>query len=183
MAPFDPAETAIHRGAESVEKNNIRPITKVLQFITSVLDNVSELDTERYMAEMANNDAIPNAVSEAFEKVRREAYAAGWKAAMAAVSKAASELVDPQTVDDIEGGISDLSTPTARAGDPKAGSTPWWVLQAIRKRNGMTGAEVVSVVTEGGHKVSEASIRTSLIRLERRKLIESRHKRWYPKGA
>ena len=44
-----------------------------------------------------------------------------------------------------------------RPGDPKTGSTPWDVLQAIRKKHGMTGSEVVSVVTEGGHKVSEAN--------------------------
>ena len=60
------------------------------------------------------------------------------------------------------------------------GSTPWYVLQAVRKKHGMTGSEVVSVVQEGGHRVSDGSIRTSLFRLSDKKLIVSRHKKWFP---
>jgi hypothetical protein len=43
----------------------------------------------------------------------------------------------------------------------------------------MTGSEVVSVVQESGHKVGEGSIRTTLIRLRDRKLIASRHGKWF----
>jgi len=128
---------------------------------------------------MTNGNEIPASLAEAIEKIRREAYSAGWRDAVAALNKAAAEAADaaPESFD---GG--DIQPP-GRAGDPKAGSTPWYVLQAVRKRHGMTGSEVVSVLHESGHKVSDASIRTSLIRLEARKLIVSRHKKWFPQGA
>jgi hypothetical protein len=150
-----------------------------------VLDSVSELNTERYMEAMASTEpAIPSVLTEVVEKIRQEAFAAGWKAAVTEVVQSLTNLTIPEGVSEYRIEANEISGPSiSRPGDPKTGSTPWYVLQAIRKRQGMTGAEVVSVVQDGGHKVSEASIRTSLIRMERRKLIESRHKRWYPKGA
>ncbi len=129
---------------------------------------------------MNNGDSNSNPLMEAAEKLRREAYAQGWRDALAALAKAA-EAAD---IDAAEGtgpaGPIDFSTGSSTVTGVTQGSTPWYVLQAVRKRHGMTGSEVVSVVQEGGHKVSDASIRTSLIRLERKKLIVSRHKKWFP---
>lgn len=134
---------------------------------------------------MTNGNETSRILEEAGEKIRREAFIAGWKAAIAAINKAASELVDVPQEDFNSADM--LAVPNnitiTMAGDPKTGSTPWYVLQAVRKKHGMTGSEVISIVTEGGHKVSDASIRTSLIRLERKKLIVSRHKKWFPQGA
>lgn len=138
---------------------------------------------ERYMAATTNGSELPGALAEAVEKIRREAYSAGWRDALAALNKAAAEMANEPSesfeISDMQAVPSSVSF--ARSGDPKTGSTPWYVLQAVRKRSGMTGSEVVSAVQDGGHKVSEASIRTSLTRLERKKLIESRHKKWFPK--
>jgi hypothetical protein len=131
------------------------------------------------MAIMNTGNQANNALAEAAEKIRREAYQAGWRDAVAALSKAAQEAAE-LSPDDMGGG--DFGTPSGSqqsANGVSQGSTPWYVLQAVRKRPGMTGSEVISVVHEGGHRVSEASIRTSLMRLERKKLIISRHKKWF----
>jgi hypothetical protein len=129
---------------------------------------------------MSNGD-LNSLFAEAAEKLRREAYAQGWRDAVAALNKAAAEAADLAPVEQGQGG-SDF-TP-AGTGQPVTGvtqgSTPWYVLQAVRKKHGMTGSEVVSVVQEGGHRVSDGSIRTSLIRLQDKKLIVSRHKKWFP---
>jgi Penicillinase repressor len=130
------------------------------------------------MATMNNGDT-GNPLAEAAEKIRREAYAQGWRDAVAALNKAAGEITELGPADIGSGPIDFNSGPQSASGVTQ-GSTPWYVLQAVRKRHGMTGSEVVSVVQEGGHKVSSASIRTSLMRLEHKKLIVSRHKKWFP---
>jgi hypothetical protein len=118
---------------------------------------------------MTNGDNN-NPLIEAAEKLRREAYAQGWRDAVAALTKAAAEATEGEMPNPV--GAVDYSTltPPAASGVTQ-GSTPWYVLQAVRKRQGMTGSEIVSVVQEGGHKVSEGSIRTSLARLRDRNLI------------
>lgn len=153
--------------------------TQVLQFITDVLYDVAELNIERYIAAMTNGNEIDQTLAAAAERIRREAYAAGWRDAVATLNKAMVEFTEsgglPEGAMDLSGG----SGGTGNASGLTTGSTPWYVFQAIKKRPGMTGAEIVSVVQEGGHRVSEGSIRTSLTRLEKRKLIVSRHKRWF----
>jgi predicted transcriptional regulator len=44
----------------------------------------------------------------------------------------------------------------------------------------MTGAEIVAAVQEAGHNVSEGNIRTSISRVKDKKLIVSRHNKWFP---
>jgi len=128
---------------------------------------------------MSNGNEIERSLVEAAEKIRREGYAAGWRDAMAAVAKAAGDLAPPDIVPD-----ADTDFPASPAFPNltgiKMGSTPWYVLQAVKKRPGMTGSEVVEVVVGGGHKVSDGLIRTSLARLGEKKLIVSRHRKWFP---
>ncbi len=128
---------------------------------------------------MTNGDNN-NPLMEAAEKLRKEAYAQGWRDALAALTKAATEAAELNPNTDSGQGSIDFSTGNREMIGITQGSTPWYVFQAVRKRHGMTGSEVVSVVQESGHKVSDASIRTSLMRLERKKLIVSRHKKWFP---
>ena len=134
---------------------------------------------------MTNGDNN-NPLMEAAEKMRREAYAQGWRAGIKALLDAigvagpelANQVEDNFDIADSMAGVPNIVV--SRPGDPTLGSTPSYVLQAVRKRPGMAGSEVVSVVQEGGHKVPEGSIRTTLVRLERKKLIVSRHKKWFP---
>jgi hypothetical protein len=129
---------------------------------------------------MNNGNPMDQALAEAAERIRREAYQAGWRDAIAALNKAAAEAAELPAG---EGGSEvEYSPPNGTSGQsgPTQGSTPWYVLQAVKKRPGMTGSEIVSVVKESGHKVSEGSIRTSLARLKERKLAVSRHGKWFP---
>ncbi len=121
-----------------------------------------------------------NLFAEAAEKIRREAYAAGWRDAVAALSKAATEAAEFASAEIGSAIDFGAASPSQIANGVTQGSTPWYVLQAVRKRPGMSGLEVISAVTEGGHRVSGASIRTSLVRLERKNLIVSRHRKWFP---
>jgi hypothetical protein len=134
------------------------------------------------MATMNSGETSNNPFAEVAEKLRKEAYAQGWRDAVAALTKAAAEAadLDPASSSGSNQTPIDFTTGNREMIGITQGSTPWYVFQAVRKRHGMTGSEVVSVVQEGGHKVSDASIRTSLIRLERKKLIVSRHKKWFP---
>ena len=142
------------------------------------MSNVVEIFyTHVILPDMANSE-LDKLLADAAEKIRREAYAAGWRDAIAAINKAASELTDPSTVQDL--GVADFTPAAVAAAGVTMGSTPWYVLQAVRKTPGMTGSEVVANVWDGGHKVSEGSIRTSLIRLEKKKLIVGRHRKWFP---
>jgi hypothetical protein len=136
-----------------------------------------------YFFIMVNGSDTDRILAEAAERIRREAYAAGWRDAIAAIGKAAADLAPPDAIPDtINSSIPDspISGNSTALGGVTMGSTPWYVFQAVRKRPGMTGQEVVSVVQEGGHRVTEANIRTSLARLGQKKLIISRHRKWFP---
>jgi hypothetical protein len=122
-------------------------------------------------------------MAEAADKIRREAYAAGWRDCAATIAKLAadsrpSELADIPVDDRQEEEFSGRIPPGANL--PTVGTTPHYVYGAVRKKPGMTGAEVIAAVHADGHTVAEAGIRTALARLDKRKLIVNRHKRWFP---
>jgi len=72
-------------------------------------------------------------------------------------------------------------TPANSSSLPTVGTTPHYVYQAVKKRPGMTGFEVIAAVRADGHTaVGDNQIRTALSRLEKRNLIANRHKKWFP---
>jgi len=128
---------------------------------------------------MANDNETSRLLTEAAEKIRREGFLAGWQAAIAAMTKAAAELA-PEAQEGFDfADMMAVPVTISRAGDPTPGSTPSYVLQAVRKNPGMTGSEVVSAVQDGGHKVSDGSIRTALARLNKKHIV-ARHRKWFP---
>jgi hypothetical protein len=128
---------------------------------------------------MSNQSPLDQVLAEAAEKIRREAYQAGWRDALAALSKAAAEAADfPTNEGNGDSDAPSRKPPPAQAGLTQ-GSTPWYVWQAVSRKPGMTGSEIVGVVQEGGHRVSDGSIRTSLARLKERKFLVSRHGKWF----
>jgi len=120
---------------------------------------------------------IDQALAEAAEKIRREAYAQGWHDAIAAVNKAVSDMGAP-TMPESRNSSPPISTKENK--EVTAGSTPFYVLQAVRKFPGMSSSEIVGKVQEGGHQAPETSIRTTIFRLKDRKFIVSRHAKWFP---
>jgi hypothetical protein len=128
---------------------------------------------------MANEPELNSLLAQALEKAKKEGYLQGWRDALTTISKAVADAGEPEVIPDINSIENPTPSAHSTSGGPTVGSTPWYVLQAVKKRPGMTGSEVVAVVTEGGHKVSEGSIRTSLVRLKNRKLIVSRHGKWF----
>lgn len=128
-----------------------------------------------------NKKAEPDQLlAEAAERLKREAYAAGWRDALAAITTAVQEAGTPALSEGMSlgGEFAGLPRSSTVAG-PKQGTTPYVVLQVIRKSPGMTGAQIVSAVSESKHPASEGSIRTSIGRLKGRKLIVARHGKWY----
>ena len=132
---------------------------------------------------MSNDDDISKAFADVAERLKREAYAAGWRDAMTAITNAVAQLGEQEgasegvKIDFTPGPPLVLGAPNE---GPSVGTTPWYVWQAVKKRPGMTGSEIINVVREGGHKASPASIRTSINRVKARKLIISRHGKWFP---
>jgi len=146
-------------------------------YLTVMLNHVAHHNVSCYIAAMSNNASDSDQALEAvLERIRREAYADGWQACMREIEGKIGELKDRHVM-----AIGDAFVPagTAGRGAPKSGSTPWHVLQAITHQAGMTGSEVVEAVVARGQEASEASIRTSLSRLAERKLIVSRHRKWF----
>lgn len=125
----------------------------------------------------------PDPIVTAIEQMKRDAFASGWKAAMDAVLGAVANLPAPEGADSNLVGPSALPAkpPTNGANLPTVGTTPWYVLQAVQKRQGMTGAEVIEAVRADGHTAAEPQIRTALSRLEKRQILANRHKKWFLK--
>jgi hypothetical protein len=134
---------------------------------------------------------IPSGIDplkEAVEQIKRDAYAAGWRAAMDAVSDAFENIPapdggdpsSPTFVQSSRQGSNSGSNPSGAA-TPTVGTTPHYVYQAVAARQGMTGAEVIAAVRTAGHDAAEPQIRTALSRLEKRQLLANRHRKWFLK--
>ncbi len=125
-------------------------------------------------------------ITQMVEQMKRDAFSAGWQAAMEAVSLAISGIERPEGVGE-PGSFSFTPKPPNSqqnpnsASQPTVGTTPWFVMQAVQKKQGMTGAEVIAAVRADGHDVAEPQIRTALSRLEKRQLLANRHRKWFLK--
>lgn len=142
--------------------------------------------TATHRADMADiPQASSDPIKEAVEQIRREAYAAGWKACYDAFFSALSNIgdgIEPGVIVHPFVGPAKPSGGTEPKGSlPAVGTTPHYVYQAVLRKQGMTGSEVISAVRSDGHDVAEPQIRTALSRLERRQLLVNRHKKWFLK--
>ncbi|MDR3466161.1 MAG: hypothetical protein P4M07_09475 [Xanthobacteraceae bacterium] len=135
------------------------------------------------MADIPQAGADP--IRDAVEQIRREAYAAGWKAALEAVSAAVASVgngTEPGIIIHPFVGPTRQTPAESRGSLPTVGTTPHYVYQAVQRKQGMTGAEVIATVRADGHDVGEAQIRTALSRLEKRQLLANRHRKWFLKS-
>jgi hypothetical protein len=127
-------------------------------------------------------------LKEVVEQMRRDAYVAGWNAAIAAVSEALVGVIPTIDISGATPTLSGLQPRNANSNSnpsstalPTVGTTPHYVYEAVRRKQGMTGAEVVSAVHAEGHEVGEPQIRTALSRLATRQLLANRHRKWFLK--
>jgi hypothetical protein len=129
---------------------------------------------------------IDKILSDAAEQIKREAYTAGWNDAIEAMKSALSGLGTPSVPETLKipnGAGADTAgarASTNSAAGPTVGSTPYYVLNAVKAKPGMASTEVVEAVRSGGHPAPEGSIRTTIFRLRDRKFIVSRHGKWFP---
>lgn len=132
---------------------------------------------------MTTNTPIEQLLAEAAEQIKREAYAAGWRACMAAITQSVSNLAEPAGVAAgevrTEGSFAGVAGPVAVT-EAAPGSTPFFVLQTVRQTPGLGSTQVVDALRESGHGAAANSIRTTLFRLKDRRLIVQRHQKWYP---
>jgi len=126
-------------------------------------------------------------LADAMEKIRQEAYASGWRDCAAAITKAVNEsrpgdLPSMESLNERAEDAPITSNNSAGAGGqiPTVGTVPHYVLAAVKKRPGSTGAEIIAAIQSDGHKFDDRLIRTSLFRLDKRKVIVNRHKKWFP---
>ena len=126
-------------------------------------------------------------LKEAIDRIKRDAYGAGWAAAVEAITSAIVAMPVPDGTE--PGSFTFSAKPSVPGGtgntnsgsQPTVGTTPWFVLQAVQKKQGMSGADVIAAVRAEGHDVGEAQIRTALSRLEKRQLLANRHRKWFLK--
>src|SRR5450631_2347948 len=111
------------------------------------------------MSDMSGADPIREAV----ERVKRDAFASGWKAAVEAITGAIANLEPPEGVDPDSVTHVPFSkrSPEPIGTLPTVGTTPHYVYEAVRRKQGMTGAEVIDAVRADGHSVGEPQIRTA----------------------
>ncbi|HET9715373.1 MAG TPA: hypothetical protein VFP60_04230 [Pseudolabrys sp.] len=120
-------------------------------------------------------------ISEAVEKVRKEAYAAGYQAAIAAMNSALSDITN--AVPEISTGgsiVSFTSGGKTPPGAPTVGTIPHYVWTAVQKKPGMTNSELIGVVQQHAPKASDGVIRVAINRMRAKKFIVSRHDKWFP---
>jgi hypothetical protein len=122
-----------------------------------------------------SNGKDSDPIADAVEAVRKDAYAAGYKAALTAISNTVADMTSAAP----ESGAGYPPTKNVD-GAPTVGTTQFYVWQAVLKKPGMTALELISVVKHDAPKASTGSIRTSLSRVKGKRLIVSRHGKWFP---
>lgn len=127
-------------------------------------------------------------LKEVVEQMKRDAWVAGWNAAMEAMKSALAEIIPTMDINGLTPALPgqqsrnpNLNLNPNAATLPTVGTTPHYVYQVVFKRPGMTGADVVAAVRAEGHDVAEPQIRTALSRLEKRQLLANRHRKWFLK--
>jgi hypothetical protein len=122
-------------------------------------------------------------LAEATERLKAEAYAAGWRDALAAVAKAVSSVSPPEAGTTIvlpkpppPPASSSTSTPTLTPG-----STPAMIYSVLSAHQGLTAGQIIEALGEQGHSAPENSIRTNIHRLKDRQIIVLRHGKWFVK--
>ena len=119
------------------------------------------------------------------EQMKRDAFASGWNAAIEAVNAAIAGIQPPEGGDAVTSGSFGFQARVAPATNsqsmPTVGTTPWFVMQAVQKKQGMTGAQIIDAVRAEGHAAAEPQIRTALSRLATRQLLANRHRKWFLK--
>lgn len=144
------------------------------------------------IAEQHQLERIDQLLADATTQLRKEAYAAGWRDALAAVRKTLGDIADPVTAgvglrSDLvgEGGVlvseSALlnSEPRHTQRMPRKGSIRDAVLQIVRERPGIRGIEIIEAVKQAGYETTEGSIRITTFRLKEKGFIVARDRRWY----
>jgi hypothetical protein len=129
----------------------------------------------------ANTDA-DRLFAEATERMKSEAYAAGWRDALAAVAKAVSTVEPPQGGEAGNGAAFFAATGMGVAkASLTPGTTPALIYSLLTARPGLTPSEIINHLGEQGHSAPENSIRTNIHRLKDRQLIVNRHGKWFVK--
>ena len=131
---------------------------------------------------MADMPTRVDPLTAAIEQMKSEAYAAGWKDAFEMVSAAIASISNGVELGIVPPPLASQPPRMAESGSlPTVGTTPYYVYQAVSKKPGMTGSDVVAAVRAEGHDVAEPQIRTALSRLEKRQLLANRHRKWFLK--
>ncbi|MDR6660270.1 hypothetical protein J2W51_002840 [Tardiphaga robiniae] len=122
--------------------------------------------------------------AEIADKLKKEAYAAGWRDALAAITKMASEAAPPEVISLV--GPTQPPKPVVGggngggAGKPLTqGTTPFYVVEALKMKPGMTAGQIIDTLRDQGHTAPDNSIRTNIHRLKERRLIVLRHGKWF----
>src|SRR5260370_39064272 len=100
-------------------------------------------------------------LKEVVEQMKRDAWAAGWNAVMEAVKTALAEVMPTMAISGATPTLPGLQTRNSSSNSnpsstalPTVGTTPHYVYQAVQRKQGMTGAEVIAAVRADGHDVA-----------------------------
>jgi hypothetical protein len=113
------------------------------------------------------------------EAAEREAYARGYRDAMAASAAALAALKPPLESSPPISGNEPSETPRRRGRPAKSIAL---VQEMIGARPGLTGAEIVRALAEQKTPILERTMRSCLRRLKVAGEIWQRNKKWYPKS-
>ena len=118
-------------------------------------------------------------ISRIIENAEREAYARGWRDAVAAIAESAAQFKDaaPENM----GGNGELRKPVPRrTGRPSTSIKV--VEECIAATPGMRGVDVVKAAQSVESAIKERTVRSCLRRLRLGKAIWKRNGLWYPRG-
>lgn len=109
----------------------------------------------------------------------REAYARGWRDAIAHLQARAAEIPNGESAADIAQAESTVAETDRRRGRPAKAITI--VRDIIFAEGGLKGVEIVRAAERNGTPVLERTVRSCLRRLKEHRLIWQRDGRWYPR--
>ena len=118
------------------------------------------------------------ALARDMEAEAEEAYARGWRDAIAALQEKAPQPARPITAQE-GNGTGDSRVQRGRGRPEKAISL---VRQTIESAPGLRGVDVSRRLATGENPVSDRTVRSALRRLRNSRVIWQRKGKWYPKS-
>ena len=120
-------------------------------------------------------DKMLRDIKRMLEQAEREGYQRGWKDAAQSIVSSAQSLSGPA----VPAAAKPKSTKRRTGKRVRRGTVPSTILTVLRRRDGLTYAEIIAESGAKGKQLPAASVRSAMLRLQKDEEVRRENNRWF----